>query len=147
MKTVLLFLFLFAVQTVQAASVFGKWKTIDDKTGQPKSIVEIAADGEGLNGTILELINPKFPDAKCDKCEGERKDQPVQGMRILSGFKASDGGRRWDGGEVLDPNSGKVYRCKLKLSEDGSRLEVRGFIGISLMGRTQTWERVADQPK
>ena len=78
-------------------------------------------------------------DAVCEACSGELKDKPVQGMQILQGLKAD--GDWYEGGTILDPNNGKVYKAKLRVVDGGAKLEVRGFIGISLLGRTQTWLR------
>jgi uncharacterized protein (DUF2147 family) len=142
MKLVLAFIFVCVGSYALAEpSVVGKWKTIDDKTGQPKSVIEISQAGEGLQGKIIELINPKEKDPVCKKCEGERKDKPVLGMQILSGFTSKKAGQEWVDGDVLDPENGKTYRCILRLKEEGKELEVRGYIGISLFGRSQRWKR------
>jgi len=119
----------------------GMWKTIDDKTGQDKSIVEITEQDGVLTGKVLEILTePEGGKNKlCDKCKGERKDQPVVGMTILWGL-ARDGDD-WKGGKILDPKNGKIYKSKLQVSDDGKELEVRGFIGLALIGRTQTWKR------
>ena len=83
------------------------------------------------------------PDAKCDKCTGERKDQPILGLPIIRNVKANaDDATLWDGGEILDPNNGKTYKVRLKPADGGKKLEVRGYIGAPLLGRTQTWIRV-----
>lgn len=121
-----------------AASPVGLWKNIDDETKQAKSLIRIVEKDGVLSGRVERILTDK-PDAKCDKCTDERKDQPVQGMTIITGMKKD--GDAWGGGEILDPNNGKVYRSNMKLVDDGRRLEVRGFVGISLFGRTQTWIR------
>ena len=117
----------------------GLWKSIDDETKQPKALIRIAEKDGLLTGTIEKLINPTEPDPKCDKCTDDRKGKPVQGMTILIGLRKLDGD--WGDGQILDPNNGKVYRAKAKLTDGGKKLEVRGFIGIALLGRTQTWLR------
>jgi uncharacterized protein (DUF2147 family) len=124
----------------QATDVVGKWKTIDDVSGKAKSIVEIFRVGEEVKGKILKIIDPAQSSKKCDKCEGDKKDQPVQGMEIMWGLKKSDD-NEWSGGHVLDPKNGKTYKARIRLKEAGQKLELRGYIGISLLGRTQTWER------
>ncbi len=116
----------------------GLWKTVDDQTGQPKSLVRITEKDGVLSGRVEKILTDKT-DAKCDKCTDERKDQPVQGMTILTGMKAD--GEQWSGGKILDPNEGKVYSSRLKLLDGGKKLDVRGFIGVSLFGRSQTWIR------
>ena len=136
-----------AVAALCAGSVFaaemtpvGSWRTIDDKTGKVKSIVEIRDAGGTLEGKVAQVINSdKGPNPLCDACSGERKDKPVTGMTILWGVKRD--GDVWDGGSILDPNNGKTYSVKLTPIENGNKLEVRGFMGWSLLGRTQVWER------
>lgn len=121
-----------------AAGAGGTWKTIDDETRQAKALVEISETAGGeLSGKIVKLF--ANPEAVCDKCDGPLKGKPVVGMTILTGLKK--GGDGWEGGKILDPKSGKVYSAKAKLTEAGKKLEVRGFIGMALLGRTQTWER------
>lgn len=123
----------------QDASPVGLWKTIDDETGQPKALVRISEQGGVLSGRIEKLFSPSRPNPVCEQCSDERKGKPIEGMTILEGLKRE--GDAWDDGQILDPNKGKVYRAKAKLVDGGSRLEVRGFVGISLFGRTQTWIR------
>jgi len=119
-------------------SPVGLWKTIDDDTKQAKSLVRITEAGGVLTGKVEKILTEKT-DAVCDKCDGDLKNKPVQGMTILSGLK-KDGGE-WTGGKILDPNNGKVYDAKVKLVDGGKKLEMRGFMGVSLLGRTQTWLR------
>jgi uncharacterized protein (DUF2147 family) len=123
----------------QDASPVGTWQTIDDETKQPKALVRISEEGGLLNGTIEKLFNPSRPNPACDQCTDERKGQPVEGMTILTGLKRAGDG--WEEGAILDPNNGKVYRAKARLVDGGRQLEVRGFVGVSLFGRTQTWIR------
>ena len=139
----LLALPLMAVSAVAMAqnTPVGSWTTIDDETGKPKSVVEIyeARDGS-LAGRVDEILqSDRGPDPVCDKCSGANKDKPVKGMVILWGIKQK--GNTWEGGKILDPASGKVYSVKVTPTEGGSKLEVRGFMGFSLLGRTQTWVR------
>lgn len=122
------------------SGVTGTWKTIDDKTGQPKALVQIEERGGKLYGKILQLFNPSRPNPTCDKCQGPRKGKPITGMTILSDLKPASNGE-WDKGEILDPQSGNTYRCKLRLIEGGSKLDVRGYIGVSALGRSQIWIR------
>ncbi len=119
----------------------GKWKTIDDKTGKPKSIVAIWEEGGKLYGKVDQLLDPKpdDPNPVCKKCDGELKDKPILGMRIL--WDLSKSGDTWSGGRIMDPDNGKTYRCNVTLSDGGKKLLVRGFIGMALLGRTQTWLR------
>lgn len=122
-------------------SPVGRWRTIDDATGKPRSVVAIADEGDTLSGRIESLVRApgEDPDPACDKCSGPRKGQPIRGMRILWDVRRN--GAQWDGGRILDPESGKVYSVKLRLLDGGRRLEVRGYLGFSLLGRTQVWTR------
>jgi uncharacterized protein (DUF2147 family) len=132
---------LIAAMAAQAASPVGVWRTIDDETGKERSIIRITETNGELQGVVEQIRDFPGDDPKhlCDKCKGERKDKPIVGMTILWGLKQN--GNEWSGGEILDPKKGKIYRCKLTPSEDGKQLNVRGYIGISLIGRSQTWHR------
>lgn len=121
----------------------GLWKTVDDETGKEKSLVRITEAGGVLTGKVEKLLDPARQDAKCDKCSDERKDQPVLGMTLIKGVKQNaDHPEHWDGGEILDPNKGKTYKVRITPVDGGKTLEVRGYIGAPLLGRTQTWSRV-----
>lgn len=122
-------------------SPVGTWTTIDDETNQPKSIVEIYETRNGsLAGKVLEVLqSDQGPDPVCSKCKGDRKDQPIEGMVIVSGMMPK--GDSWEGGKIINPANGKEYAAKMSLVEGGTRLEVRGFMGFSLLGKTQTWQR------
>ena len=125
------------------ASPVGLWTTIDDESHNPRAIVEISEHEGLLSGRIVRLFRQpgEDPDPRCEDCTGSRHGQPVLGMTILWNMHRHED--TWEGGEILDPEEGTVYRCKLQTVGDGSKLEVRGFIGISLFGRTQTWVRAA----
>ncbi len=127
-----------AVLGVQAQSVTGKWKTIDDETGKPKSIVEIYEQNGKLFGKVVEILTDK-KEAKCDKCPGADKGKPIKGLTIIKGLKKD--GSSYSGGTIIDPNSGKEYKCAIKLN-GSEKLDVRGYVGIQALGRTQTWIRV-----
>jgi len=135
-----LFLAALAVWATDAALLtpIGRWKTIDDKTGKPKAIVQIYQENGKLYGKIEATLQP---DAKkfCDKCKDQRKDKPIIGMVIVRGLVLH--GEEYSGGDILDPDNGSVYRCKLRLTDRGNQLSVRGFIGFSLLGRSQVWTR------
>ncbi|MFN9771719.1 MAG: DUF2147 domain-containing protein, partial [Burkholderiales bacterium] len=107
----------------------GLWKNIDDETKQPKALIRIVEQGGALVGRIEKILTDKA-DAVCEKCSDDRKGKPVQGMTILTGLKKD--GDEWNGGEILDPNNGKVYKAKVKLADAGRKLDVRGFVGIAL---------------
>lgn len=141
MKVFFLIAVLFAGLNVWSQhSAVGKWKTIDDDTNKPKSIVEIFEKDGKLFGKVEKLFKEPNEDQnpKCDKCTGNKKDQYVIGMEIMTDLK-KDSDTKWSGGEILDPKNGKIYSCKIELIEDGQKLKVRGFIGFSMLGRTQVW--------
>ncbi len=119
----------------------GRWKTVDDATGKPKSIVAIREEGGKLFGTIEKVLNPRpdNPNQVCQHCVGGLKDKPLVGLEIMSGLKKD--GDQWSGGKILDPDNGKFYKCLIAVEEGGKKLKVRGFIGFSLLGRTQYWVR------
>ena len=126
-------------QSADLSSPLGLWKTIDDKTGKARSLLRIYEQNGKIFGKVEKSFEPGAESRKCVKCTDERKDQPMIGLLIIREMKLQDGEYR--GGDILDPESGSVYRCRLSLLQDGRKLKVRGFIGIALLGRTQVWER------
>ena len=141
MKLQLIALIIFTGITLHAQSVTGKWKTVDDVTSKAKSIVEIYEQDGKVYGKVIKILTPGRENAICDQCQGENKDKPVLGMIILKNLEKD--GDEWEDGEILDPNNGKTYSCYITL-EDEDTLKVRGYIGFSLIGRTQYWYRVKD---
>lgn len=127
------------LSTSMAASLAGtSWTTIDDKTSKPRAVVMLNERNGVVSGHI-ETIYPQPGDTGiCSKCPGQFKDKPIKGLEFLWGLKQS-GENNWDGGQILDPKTGKIYRAKLMLK--GNKLYVRGYIGVSVLGRTQIWER------
>lgn len=119
----------------------GLWKNIDDATGKPRALIRITES----NGTLQGKIEKVFPapnesqNPKCEKCEGASKDAPIIGLLILSGLKKD--GDAYAGGQILDPDNGKTYASKVQLTDGGKKLNVRGYIGVPMLGRTQTWVR------
>lgn len=142
MKKKKIFIFLaslFCLMTVSSQSVIGKWKTFDDKTGDAKSVVEIYEKDSKVYGKIIEILNPEKKNDKCTKCSGQDKDKPLKGLTIIKGLKKD--GKEYSDGEILDPSSGKLYKCTISL-ENKDKLKVRGYVGISAFGRSQTWTRI-----
>ncbi len=143
-KTISLFLLLvsaFAAQTyADNASIVGAWKTIDDCSGKPRSIVRISESGAIYEGVIEKLFPEpnEDPNPKCDKCQGELKDKPILGMKIIHQMKRHED--EYKDGTIMEPDNGKIYKCKLWLEDGGKKLKVRGYIGP--LFRTQTWLRV-----
>lgn len=125
----------------QTASPIGLWKTIDDETGKPKALVRITEQNGALEGKIEKLFREPNEDQnpKCVSCTDSRKNQPIVGMTIVSGLKKD--GNEYTGGEILDPAKGKVYKSKATLRDGGQKLEVRGYIGAPMFGRSQIWHR------
>jgi len=126
------------------ATPAGLWKTIDDETKKEKSLVRIVDSGGVLTGRIEKLLDPAAKqDDVCDKCSDERKGKPIVGLTIIRNVRQNaDDKELWDGGDITDPNNGKTYKVRLKPAEAGKKLDVRGYVGAPLLGRTQTWIRV-----
>ena len=131
---------LFLAGPVQAGSPVGHWKTFDDETKKAKSIVQIYEADKKFYGKVVEILTPGEENKICEKCPGKDRDKPIKGLIILRELVADNGG--FSGGTILDPNNGKTYSCKMVLENEGSKLKVRGFLGFSLLGRTQYWQRV-----
>ena len=143
--TAALALFAFAVLPTAAPhaadlqSPVGLWKTVDDKTGKPRAIVRIYVEDGKYFGKIEQSLMPGAESRVCSKCSDERKNQPIIGLLIIRNMAQRDGD--YGGGDILDPENGSVYRCKFHLEQGGTVLVLRGYIGFSLLGRSQTWHR------
>jgi uncharacterized protein (DUF2147 family) len=124
-----------------AKSPIGYWKQISDNDGKLHSIVKVYRSHGVLKGKVVRgfRINGRLPQQYCSKCPGHFKNKKILGLVFLWGFKYNKNSGWWEGGHILDPNSGDMYKCKMALTKNGTRLHVRGYIGISLFGRTQTW--------
>lgn len=118
----------------------GTWKTVDDATGKEKAIIRISEANGVFTGRVERLLDPAKQDSKCDECTDERKGKPVIGLTIMRNVKKGE--TYWEGGDILDAANGKVYRVRLSLSADNRKLDVRGYFGNPLFGRTQTWTRM-----
>lgn len=123
----------------QNTSVLGKWKTIDDKTGKPISVVEIYEKSGKIYGKVSEIFDATYRNNLCKACTGEDADKPILGMVVIKGL--SKEGSEYGSGKILDPKNGKLYQCYITLV-NADKLKVRGYIGISLLGRTQYWYRI-----
>jgi uncharacterized protein (DUF2147 family) len=141
--TALFALATFAVPFAQAsdASPVGLWKAIDDTTGKPSALIRITEERGELRGKIEQLFRApgEDPNPKCTLCSDARKDQPIVGMTIVSGLKKD--GDEYKDGEILDPNNGKIYKSKLSVHDGGKKVEVRGYVGVPMFGRSQVWLR------
>ncbi|PCI96118.1 MAG: hypothetical protein COB15_11370 [Flavobacteriales bacterium] len=136
-RILILFVSLFVMTSINAQSITGKWKTIDDDTGKEKSVVEIYKKGGKYYGKVISIVDPKKRDKKCEKCTDYRKDKPVLGMEIIKDLEQDDD--EFEDGTIMDPENGKIYDCKIWL-EDKNTLNVRGY--IAFFYRTQEWLRV-----
>lgn len=125
-----------------AQTPIGTWKTIDDKTNQPKSHIEIYEKGGKLYGKVVKFLRANAdPNRRCTDCSGSKKNQLIMGMNVLENMELKDG--MWKNGVITDPENGKEYSCRMWLKQGNpNELVVRGFLGISLLGRSQTWYRV-----
>lgn len=128
---------------VAAGTPVGKWLSIDDDGKSKRAEVEVTQSNGVLTGRIIRVLKPGVsPEAICSKCTDDRKNAPVKGLEIIRHVKQSGAGDVWNQGEILDPTTGKTYHVEMTLSEDGKVMHVRGYIGISLFGRTQVWRRM-----
>lgn len=131
---------LFSYYVASSQSVFGKWKTIDDRTGKPKAVIDIYEKDGLMHGKIIKILEEGKEDALCIKCDGERKDKPIIGMKIIDSLKKNTDGE-WKGKTLFDPEQGMTFRCKIWLNpKNGDELKVRGY--LAFLYRTQTWVRV-----
>ncbi len=130
-------LFSFGVGTAQ--SVFGKWKTIDDRTGKPKAVVEVYKKNGLMYGKVVKILEEGKENATCIKCKGDRKNKPILGMRIIDGLQKNKHGE-WKGKTLFDPEQAMTFRCKIWLNpKNEDELKVRGY--LAFIYRTQTWVR------
>jgi uncharacterized protein (DUF2147 family) len=141
---------LLAILLVAAPALFaddlspaGLWKTFDDHSHKARGTVRIYEENGLYFGKIESSFKPEELAEHCFKCSDDRKDAPILGLVILRNIRKK--GSEYDGGDVLDPENGSVYKCRLTLSPDGQQLLVRGYLGLAIFGRTQTWVRVPEQ--
>ena len=150
MKSMISFGHLASIATVFAlsgsafanTSPVGLWRTFDDATGKPRGEVRITETSKGLSGRLVSSLaaDPSKEPTTCKPCTDDRKDQPMMGLEMIRGGKLAADGQWYEGGEILDPDNGKTYTLKLKVTDGGAKLTLRGYIGPFF--RTQTWERV-----
>ena len=131
-----------ALSVMAQSTPVGLWKTVSDKDGSVTSEVRVVDSAGVLSGRIERTFRTDVKvDAKCDLCKDDRKDQPIIGLEIIRGLGKAPGKDVWEGGTVVDPDNGTIYKLKMTPIDGGKKLEVRGFVGFSLFGRTQTWIR------
>lgn len=137
-KLALAVLFVATSLTMNAQTIFGKWENRNEDTGKVDSVIEVYEKDGKAYAKIVEITNPDRKDAVCDQCEGPNKNKPILGMDILTGLEKD--GDEWSGGEILDPKKGTVYKCFIQL-KGKNKLKVRGYVGVSVFGRTVYWHR------
>ena len=127
-----------------AQDITGLWQSIDDKTSEVKAIIEIKPNDQGIYTGTIKTITPRIgyqPKEFCYKCPEPYTNQPILGLKTVTGLKLAKDNEYADG-KVIDPLTGKIYSLKAKLSANGNRLNLRGYVGVSTIGRNQTWLRV-----
>lgn len=140
MKNIFVLIVSFFLTSMYAQkTVLGKWKSIDDETGKALGVVEIYEEEGKIYGKIIDILIPKDRNKTCEKCPGEDKDKPILGLTVIKDLQKD--GNEYNGGHILDPKHGKLYKCYINL-ENEDKLKIRGYVGISLFGRTQYWHRV-----
>jgi uncharacterized protein (DUF2147 family) len=120
-------------------SPVGVWKTVDDNSHKPRGLIRLYEQDGEIFGRIEASFDPKEANEVCGKCDGERKDKPVVGMVVMRHMTRH--GKDYSGGDILDPDTGWIYKCRFTIEDGGRKLLVRGFLGIALLGRSQTWYR------
>lgn len=133
LKLILSFIFL----TLQPDPYIGQWISVDDETGKEKSEISLYLERGKLYGRIDALLLPEDQGKMCQACKGNEKGKPIVGLVIVQGLIRD--GEKWTDGTILDPANGKRYSCNISLMDDGN-LEVRGYLGFSLLGRSQVWK-------
>jgi len=124
--------------SMSAQTIFGKWENRDEETNKVDSVIEVYKKDGKAYAKIIEITDKNRQEAVCDKCSGNRKNNPILGMNILTGL--SKDGDEWSGGKILDPKNGKEYKCYIKLDGE-NKLKIRGYVGFSAFGRTAYWHR------
>lgn len=137
-KKLTIFLLIAFSSTMNAQTIFGNWLSKNKDTGTTDSVIKIYKKEGKAVAKIIEIKDTARQDAVCELCEGENKNKPILGLNILTGLEKQD--NEWSGGTILDPRNGKVYQCYIELVKP-NKLKLRGYIGISLFGKTAYWER------
>jgi|TARA_B110000046_G_C13022721_1_gene412098 uncharacterized protein (DUF2147 family) len=139
MKKIFFTTLLFALSiTINAQTIFGKWNSTNEETGNIDSIIEVyEKDGKAF-AKVIEIKGSARKNAVCEKCEDENRNKPILGLNILTGLEKNDD--EWSGGNILDPRNGRIYNCYIKLIKP-NKLKIRGYIGLALFGKTAYWER------
>ncbi|MCM4161166.1 DUF2147 domain-containing protein [Antarcticibacterium flavum] len=138
-KNICLLALLFVVTHMNGQSVFGKWETINEETGKPNSIIEIYEEDGRVHGKVVRILKKEDRDRTCSNCEGHLKDKPLEGLELMTGLEKN--GNEYSGGVIVDPETGKEYKCKIWVDETNpDLLKVRGY--IAFFYKTKTWHRL-----
>lgn len=137
-KKFTIFLLIAFSSTMNAQTIFGNWLSKNKDTGTIDSVIKVYKKDGKVVAKIIEIKDTSRQNAVCELCEGKNKNKPILGLNILTGLEKQDD--EWSGGTILDPRNGKVYQCYIELVKP-NKLKLRGYIGISLFGKTAYWER------
>ena len=137
-KILITILSIFFTTTGFSQTIFGAWNSFDEETNRLESVIEVYEKNDQVFAKIIKITNLENQGATCINCSGERKNTPISGMNILTGLKKD--GDEWSGGKILDPKNGKEYNCYIQLLDENT-LKIRGYIGLSVFGRTAIWKR------
>jgi uncharacterized protein (DUF2147 family) len=139
MQKLYLTLFLLIItNTINSQSIFGKWYSTNEETGEIDSVIEVYKKQEKAFAKIIEIKNSERRNAVCDLCKDKNKNKPILGLNILNGLERD--GEEWSGGTILDPRNGNVYKCYIQLVQK-DKLKIRGYLGLALFGKTAYWQR------
>jgi len=141
LRVLLLIAVALCVPQAMAQTVSGVWQQIDPSTGKVGALVTFSESGGSFNGRITKLFPDPGddPNPLCHKCPDQQRDKPILGLVFIEGMRRS--GLTYEGGTILDPETGTLYGANMQLSRDGNTLTVRGYVGLPLFGQSQTWKR------
>ena len=137
-KLYLTLILLIITNTINSQSIFGKWYSTNEETGEIDSVIEVYKKQEKAFAKIIEIKNSERRNAVCDLCKDKNKNKPILGLNILNGLERD--GEEWSGGTILDPRNGNVYKCCIQLVQK-DKLKIRGYLGLALFGKTAYWQR------
>lgn len=137
-KLYLTLILLIITNSINSQSIFGKWYSTNEETGEIDSVIEVYKKQEKAFGKIIEIKNSERKNAVCDLCKDKNKNKPILGLNILNGLEKD--GEEWSGGTILDPRNGNVYKCFIQLVQQ-DKLKIRGYLGLSIFGKTAYWQR------
>ena len=137
-KTLLTFVFILTIIGANSQTIFGKWYSKNEETGQISSVIEVYEKNGKAYAKVVAIKDPEKQEITCTECNGENKGKKVLGLHIITGLEKNK--NEWSGGTILDPRNGKEYKCYIKLIKPNT-LKIRGYIGFSLLGKTAYWQR------